>query len=382
VNRATIVKLVAFAVVAMLGAAMEWGTLTGPHVGSTHTYHAMFASSDGVSGLRSGNVVKSAGVPVGKVSSVVLKDATHAEVTFNANNDQVLDTNTWAVVRYANLLGQRYLALTESGTGAATPLRPGGTIPAERTAPALSLTTLFNGFRPLFAALTPAQVNDLSGDILAVLQGQTGMIDDLVAKTAQLTSNLADRDQTFSTVVDNLSALLTTVSQHDDQLAGAVTALSGLTQQLHTEGPAIMSSLSSVDHLIGSVGGLFDTLENHNLPTDIADVASITHVLGANTATLQQLIAGFVTAFTDFSRVSQNGGWVNAYLCNASVITYGAVSVSAADIVNSLGSAVGLGGILSGLGLGSTTLAALALPTPLKLPNGQIGSGGHTKVCS
>lgn len=383
-KRSVLVRLGIFIVIALVAALMEWGTLTGPHVGSTDTYHAMFGGSDGVSGLRTGNTVRVSGVPVGKVTGITLHDATHAEVTFTANDRQTLTTDTYAVVRYANLLGQRFLALTDSGSAPGTPLRPGAMIPQSHTAPALSLTLLFNGFRPLFAALTPSQVNDLSGEIIDALQGQTATIDDLVAKTADLTANLADRGKTFSTVLDSLSSLLGTVAAHDNELGSAVTELHNLTTQLQADGPGILDSLSGIDGLIGSVGGSLQQLENHNLPADISDAASVTGVLAKNTSTLNNLISGFVTAFTDFDRVTQNGNWINAYPCNVSVITYGTVSITAADLVNAITDTVpgSLGALLAKLGLGTQTLAALALPTPLKLPNGVVGNTtAHTAVC-
>jgi phospholipid/cholesterol/gamma-HCH transport system substrate-binding protein len=362
-------------VVAGFLASMELTTLTGPHTGTTDGYHAIFGGPDGVSGLRVGNPVKAAGVAVGKVTGIDLVDAEHARVSFSANRNQKITTHTWAVVRYANLLGQRYLALTQNAPGG-TPLAPGSTIPQSRTAPALSLTDLFNGFRPLFTALTPQEVNELSQDIIDVLQGQTSRIEDLIARTADLTQNLADRDQTFSAVVDSLSRLLGTVSKHDDELAGVVTSLHDLTAVLHSDGPAILGSLDGVDRLIGSVGGLFDRLENHSLPADIADAASLTKLLAGNTKTVAQLVAGFAAAFQTFARISQNGNWINVYACNVFVKTYGTVSVTAGQVVGSLADFFHLPPVLGNL------IGGPQLDVPLKLPNGRVGGNpGHTAVC-
>jgi len=371
---------------------MELTTLTGPHTGTTDSYSAIFGGPDGVSGLRTGNPVRVAGVAVGKVSDIHLIDAEHALVTFTANRNQQITDHTWAVVRYANLLGQRYLGLTQSSPGGAV-LHPGATIPQQRTAPALSLTALFNGFRPLFTGLTPEEVNELSQDLIDVLQGQSDRIDDLIARTADLTGNLADRDQTFTTVVDSLTKLLSTVAQHDDQLASTVTALHGLTTVLHQEGPAIGDSISGVDQLIGSVGGLFEQLENHNLPADVADAASLAKLLAGNTDTVASLVSGFASAFQTFARISQNGNWINIFACNVYVHTYGTVQVSASQVLGSIqsfiGQVPGLGGVVDNLlgSLGIPSLGGLldnaAAPVPLKLPNGQVGgTGAHTAVCS
>lgn len=383
-----LVKLGAFLAVAGLLAVMELGTLTGPHVGSTHTYYAVFGGADGVSGLRDGNPVRVSGVAVGKVASVELVDATHAKVAFTANGNQKITSHTWALVRYANLLGQRYLALSQAGSAPGKVLAPGATIPDARTEPALSLTDLFNGFRPLFSALTPQQVNALSQDIIGVLQGQTGRIEDLIAQTADLTSNLADRNQTFTQVVDSLSTLLGAVAKHDNQLAQVVTTLHELTSQLHADGPAILDSLGSVDALTGSVAGLLGKLEDHNLPADLSDAASVTGVLAKSTDTVKTLVDGFVQAFGTFARVSQNGNWINVYACNVYARTLGTVSITSKQGLNALlsliksplaGSISDLtGGIIDGLGLGGA-----ALPLPLKLPNGRVGgSSAQTKVCS
>ena len=376
-NVKALIRLGAFLAVAGFLAAMELTTLTGPHTGTTDGYHAIFGGPDGVSGLRVGNPVKVAGVAVGKVSGIDLVDAEHAEVAFTANRNQTITSHTWAVVRYANLLGQRYLALTQRAPGG-TPLPAGGTIPQRRTAPALSLTDLFNGFRPLFQALTPQQVNELSQDIIDVLQGQTARIEDLITKTADLTGNLAGRDQTFTTVVDSLDRLLTAVARHDSQLADVVTSLHNLAAELHREGPAIVGSLAGVDRLIGSVGRLFARSEVHSLPADIADAASLTKLLAGNAPTVASLVSGFASAFQTFARISQYGNWINVYACNAFVKTYGSVNVTLNQAIGSLTQLLGLPSLP-----GVPALGDQRRRVPLQLPNGRIGgTAQHTGVCS
>ncbi len=380
---AMLVKLGIFVILALVAGLLEFNTLTGPHVGTTHTYHAIFGGTDGVSGLREGDSVRVAGVVVGKVTDETLVDAEHVRVGFTANENQTLTTHTWAVVRYANLLGQRYLALTESD-GVGAPLAYGDTIPQARTAPALSLTALFNGFRPLFSGLSPNQVNELSRDIIGVLQGQGGRIEDLVVRTADLTRNLAQRSETFTEVIDGLTRLLGTVAAHDDQLASVLTSLRSLTAALHADGPGILDSLDAVGGLTGSVAGLLGKLEDHNLPGDITDLNAITGVLAKNSGSVQQLVSGFVTAFGDFARITQNGNWVNIYFCSLSIRSYGQAQVTGADVVDSLTAELGpaLGGLLDRLGFGTQSLAALALPIPITLPDGRVGSSGaQTGVC-
>ncbi|MGN6608938.1 MAG: MCE family protein [Jatrophihabitans sp.] len=383
-NWRALVKVIVALALGGVMATMEIGTLTGPHVGTEHAYHAIFAGPDGVSGLRAGNQVKAAGVAVGRVTDVSLVDAQHARVTFTTNDHQTLTTSSWAVVRYANLLGQRYLAITQDGPDPGRPLPYGSTIPASHTRPALSLTALFDGFRPLFTALTPQQVNELSQDIIDILQGQTARITDLVRRTASLTTNLADRTDTFTEVLDSLTKLLTTVSAHDNDLAGVVQALSSLTAGLHQQGPALLGSLDGVDGLAASVDRLLARLGTSGFSPDIADLDHVAGQVAANSGTVSQLIDGFVTAFGDFARTTQNGGFANAYLCRVDARTVGRTSVSGGQVLTSIEHGLGIPGLsqlLNSTGLTSLALLQLPVSTPLALPHGHAGHLGNTAVC-
>lgn len=75
------------------------------------------------------------------------------------------------MIRYNDLFGDRYLAL-EEGAGGVKTLQPGQTIPLARTEPALDLDALLGGFRPLFRALNPEQVNTLTAALVEAFQGR------------------------------------------------------------------------------------------------------------------------------------------------------------------------------------------------------------------
>ena len=131
------------------------------------TYNATFTN---VSGLNGGNFVRIAGVEVGKVKSMTLHRDGTVNVEFAVDKNIVLTEGTKAAVRYENLIGDRYLSL-EEGAGSVHKLQPGQTIPVARTSPALDVDAFIGGFRPLFRALDPDQVNALSGELLAGVPG-------------------------------------------------------------------------------------------------------------------------------------------------------------------------------------------------------------------
>lgn len=192
------------------------------------SYSAVFTN---VSGLKGGNFVRIAGVEVGKVKDLALhKDGT-VTVDFAIDKGLQLTEATRAAVRYENLIGDRYLSL-EDGPGSVRRLQPGQTIPLARTSPALDVDALIGGFRPLFRALDPDQVNALSGELLKVFQGQGGTISSVLAQTSALTTTLAGRDELIGQVISNLDTVLGTFAARDDQFSHGLDKLSQLIQGL------------------------------------------------------------------------------------------------------------------------------------------------------
>src|SRR5262245_35549871 len=77
-----------------------------------------------ISGLKSGNFVRIAGVEVGKVGDLTLHHDGTVTVGFAVDKGIRITEGTKAVVRYENLIGDRYLAL-EEGPGSPRRLAPG-----------------------------------------------------------------------------------------------------------------------------------------------------------------------------------------------------------------------------------------------------------------
>src|SRR5262245_14535394 len=157
----SLVKLVIFFVVTSIATAGLAITIGNVGLGDSNEYKAIFTDATGV---EKGDDIRIAGVQVGEVKGMkVLGDGWRAvaEVTFSVDKDQKLARRTQAAIRFRNLVGQRYISLSE-GAGSPDQLAGGATIPLTQTQPAFDLTVLFNGFKPLFAALSPQDVNQLA----------------------------------------------------------------------------------------------------------------------------------------------------------------------------------------------------------------------------
>jgi len=236
-------------------------------------------------------------------------------VEFRAATSSVLTRGTIATIKYRNLVGERYLALSQ-GSGPATALRDGDTLARDRTRSALDLTVLFNGFKPLFAALSPKDVNDLSGQIISVLQGEGGTINSLLSRTASLTSTLADRDQIIGRTITNLNTVLGTVDAHDKALADLLTQLQRFVSGLAGDRAAIGSSLTNINNVAGETADLLKK-GRPAIKADVTNLGVLATLLNkpSNTATFEKFISTTPGKLETITRTATYGSWFNFYLC-------------------------------------------------------------------
>ncbi|HTI77534.1 MAG TPA: virulence factor Mce family protein [Mycobacterium sp.] len=310
--RATVVRLAVFLAVCLLGVFGLYAVFGQLRFGEkTHTYRAAFTN---VTGLETNDFVRIAGVEVGQVKKVAIQPDTTALVEFTADDSVVLTEGSRAVIRYDDLIGGRYLAL-EEGAGGIKKLNPGDTIPLARTSPALDLDALIGGFRPLFRALDPDQVNALSGQLIAALQGQGGTINSFLSQTAALTSTLADRDQLIGQVIVNLNTVLGSLGDQSDQFAKAVDSLSDLVQTLASHKQDISNGLAYTNAAAGSITGLLAEARPPFAKT-IHETDRSAGIVVADHDYFDNLINTLPDAYQALARQGIYGDFFSFYLCD------------------------------------------------------------------
>jgi phospholipid/cholesterol/gamma-HCH transport system substrate-binding protein len=305
-----LVKLTVFAAVTIVLTALLAQTLGAFPVGGT-AYRARFTD---VTGLLVGDDVRIAGVRVGRVRTIRVVDNTIAEVRFTVAADIPLATSVRAKIRYRNLVGQRYLGLFE-GPGDGRPLGADGLIPQSQTTPALDLTTLFNGFRPLFTALTPDDVNKLAYEIIQVLQGEGGTMASLLQRTASLTNTLADRDAVVGRVITNLNAVLSTLDDRDDELDTTISRLQQFVSGLAADRTAIGDALVNLASLTGATADLLGDARPA-IAADVRSLGTLAGTLNDNAAVLGQTLDNLPGQYRALTGVASTGSWFNFYLCD------------------------------------------------------------------
>jgi phospholipid/cholesterol/gamma-HCH transport system substrate-binding protein len=310
--RGAIWRLAAFLAVCALGTFALLMIFAQLRFEKQTTYRADFTN---ISGLGAGNFVRIAGVEVGKVKAVSVGPDGTAHVQFAADDSVVLTEGTRAAIRWADMIGGRYLSL-EEGAGGAQRMDAGDTIPVARTEPALDLDALIGGFRPLFRALNPDQVNALSGQLIQAFQGQGDTIASFLEQTAAVTATLADRDALIGQVITNLNTVLGSFGDQSEKFGKAVDSLSELVEGLGGRRTDISDAVAHIDAASSNIADLVSQARPP-LKTAVAQTDRAAGIVVADHEYFDNLINTLPDTYQVLARQGIYGDFFSFYLCDA-----------------------------------------------------------------
>lgn len=338
--RVAAIKFAAFALVATVVTLTVAATIRPFGSGSVAGYSAIFSNG---SRLKPGDDVRAAGVAVGRVTGVELMPDNTVKVGFNLSRPVPLTDGSRVEIRYLDLIGDRALALVR-GPGA--PLRNGATIPVSRTKPALDLNELFNGFKPLFAALSPNDVNALSMDIIHTLQGEGSTLDSLMQHTASLTNGLAQRDHVIGQVITNLNTVLGTTADRQGQLDLLIRELTRFVRGTADDRSTIGTAISQISDLTSQTAAMVADARP-GIKADLSQLDQFATMLNqpTNHAELEDLLTGLGPKFAAIARTASNGSFFNYYACDIGLRISGSPSGPASPLTTILNALAAMGRI-------------------------------------
>ncbi|GJO10867.1 virulence factor Mce family protein [Mycobacterium marinum] len=314
----TAIRLGIFSLVLMLFSVMIIIVFGQIRFDRTYAYSAEFSNA---SGLRPGQFVRASGVEIGKVKSVSLIDGgKRVRVNFDVDRSVPLYQSTSAQIRYLDLIGNRYLELKRGeGDGSDRIMPPGGFIPLSRTSPALDLDALIGGFKPVFRALDPDKVNTIASALVTVFQGQGGTINDILDQTAQLTSQLAERDQAIGEVIKNLNTVLDATVRHRKDFDQTVNNLEVLITGLNEHRDDLSGGIAHVSNAAGTVADLLGE-DRALLHKTVNYLDAVQQPLIDQRQELADFLHKLPTALNMIGRaIGSYGDFVNFYSCDISL---------------------------------------------------------------
>ena len=307
--RRALLSLAAFTVTTLVATGFLVRTIQGYQGGSTSSYAAVFSDA---TKLATGDDVRLAGVTVGRVTGMSLGSDAHARVRFTVDRDIRLTSTTTAMIRYRNLIGERYLALDVPMSG--EPVPAGATIPLSRTTPALDLTAVFNGFKPLFQGLDASSINSLSLSLVKALQGEGGTLASLLGSTGSLGSTIAAHDAQIGELVSELTTVLSTLNEQSAPFNRLVVRLRQFTEGLRQDRAVVADALVGIDQLATATDSLLVQARTP-LRGVVDGTAAIATRLDAHKDKLQEKLRLLPVKLNAIMRSAQYGSWFQFYNC-------------------------------------------------------------------
>lgn len=284
---------------------------------------AMF---DTASGLKKGVPVEIAGIEIGTVESISLKQG-RALVTMLIRSDLDLRVDSRAIIRTAGVLGDKYIEIIPGLTGA--PLLKDGDQLVRTTAPAdmdqlmMKISEISDDIR---------QVTKSLNDVFGGTEGTANMreiLNNLSEMSETLSTMISENRESLSLLIENLTAfskdiqsissdnkeeiksILANLSQTSEQLAHTITAVreisekisqgTGTLGQLINEDTVIKTldrTLASLNEVIdkinrgeGTLGALITEGEtSQNISQTMASLKDITEKINQGQGTIGRLI--------------------------------------------------------------------------------------------
>lgn len=313
-RRSVLIKVSVFTATMLLVAAGLVVVFGDFRFGPESTYHATFTD---VSRLKSGQKVRIAGVPVGAVSDVKINPDNTIDVTFGIDQRYALYSSTRALIRYENLVGDRFLEIA-SGPGELRKLPPGGTINAQHTQPALDLDALLGGLRPVLKGLDADKVNTISSAVIELLQGQGGALSNVLADTSAFSSALSRRDQLIGDVINNLNTVLGTVDAKSAQFSASVDQLQQLITGLAKNKDTIAGAIAP---LASTTTDLTELLQNSRRPLQgiLENTRPLATELDNRKAEVNNDIEQLGEDYLRLAALGAYGSFFNIYFCSVTI---------------------------------------------------------------
>ena len=219
--------------------------------------HALF---DTVQELKVGDSVKMAGVEIGRVDKIALKDG-KVQVTMKLHPDALVKTDSHAVIKFAGLMGQNYVAI-DFGTPDGKRLDDNQFITTveqpDLSAIMAKLDSAAGGIANVAKSFSGDSINNLLGPMTDLIKQNSARITLTLSNMASISGQIASGQGTVGRVIysDTLyeSALNTVTNLQDavtqaKQLVSGISSGQGTLGKLATDDALYLSTQASMTNL-------------------------------------------------------------------------------------------------------------------------------------
>ena len=295
VGLVALAALAALAVVVVLLSVLSFGTTT---------YSAVLSQT---AGLREGESVQVAGVVVGEVRAIELRD-TDVEVRFTVADDIRLGELTTAEVKVATLLGTHYLQVTPRGSGSLAD----DTIALERTSVPFNLEdVLEQGTDTLGELDAPGLARALEA-VTGTLRRAGDDVAPALERVGRLAYPAAERSEQTGDLLGSVERVSTMLQEDSEDVLALMQQTTLVLDEVTSRREAIRRLLERTTALSRSLAGLVEDTRDDLRPA-LRDLDTALTALREEDETLQSLLSTLAPAVRYVANAAGNGPWVDLY---------------------------------------------------------------------
>lgn len=254
-----------------------------PFVSDHAGYGAAFPDA---AGLAQGDPVSIAGVDVGNVTGLSLSGS-HVLVQFNMLDNVTIGTDSIVSAKVLTPLGQEYLDIRPAGK---TVLAVGGTIPERQTRETQTIVSTIRTGGNILSNINIKQLetamNDTSQDLEAIPKGQ---LHAMLTGLAQLSNVIGSRANELAQLVQNVTTISSTLSQHSGQLVDLIGQGDLVLQVFNQRHQAIDALLKETASLTSNLESLLSAHQAQFTPL-LNDLNTVSQVLAKDGSDLEAAI--------------------------------------------------------------------------------------------
>ncbi|CAM3098859.1 hypothetical protein BST27_16100 [Mycobacterium intermedium] len=275
--------------------------LTSLHLGKT-TYVAEFVQA---AGIRPGDDVSIAGVPVGTVDDTSLA-GDHVVVTMKIRPDVSLRSQTRAAIKLSTVLGARYVELKPAGDGPLADRR----ITLAHTMVPYDLQQVLQDSTNTFEPVNAEQFADSMQTVSKQLRGLPSILPDAMTNIEMLSQVITSRRGQIAELLRSTATVADILGRQQDDLKALIKQGHDLFGEIVARRDAVMRLLQAATNLVNTTHEL--TVGNSaQIDTLLTEIRQVTALIGNHDPLLRNLFQTMPIAMRNVANASGTGPFLD-----------------------------------------------------------------------
>ncbi len=265
-------------------------------------------------GVLKGDLVKVAGVNVGKVTNFEV-DNGNAVVTMEVDGELQIPDNATVEIKFRNLLGQRVINIERPDVPSNQFLEENALIPANQTVPALDLSLVFNNLKPLIQSTNPEHINTVARAVLTIFKGREQDLEATLQNLGEIAGTLTGGGRRLNRLITDLDQLAKLLNNESGNIRVGVARFTELMEALADVTPTLKRAIANLDTASRDFGE-FLVKNKDNITRDLKDLAVVLRIIDDELGPLDRVAKNLKEVLLATARSQSYGAYWNLYVVN------------------------------------------------------------------